>query len=1179
MKSIIKLRLINWHYFVNTTTDIRNLTFLTGPNGAGKSTIIDAIQILIEGTTNPSNFNKAANEKGRSGRSLLGYLKGEIGIENDGSIISVRKGNFTSYIAMEIEDDVEKKIFTIGAMFDVDNKNAISKHYFFIDSPFPKCDFQISVDGNNRPMQYKEFSSYLRSNNKSVAFKFFDTDIDYHNFTKEAFGNLPDKYFTLFKQAVSFAPISDLSKFITDYVCDADTNVDIEPMQKTIHQYKILETEAKVLKERQDQLERINNLYKTYKENDAQLRVYNYLDKRLGYEGAKKKKDNALKKIEELKNKINSLNSEIYAFDEQIADFNSSISSYEAKKYQSDNYQLSEAISNKKKDYTQKITSIQMQISTVVKKLKDYAENYYSNCSSFLKYYEGIDSNKFDDVAKDFDELKDIAREVSNNASIILNQITSDSLNFTSISTFRDCMDHLHRKAISLYTLVQSKLSVFSDKLILLQKQIDNLSAGKKPYDSVLGSFYTPFKEQFENALKNRHTDAYVHIFADLIDINDDTWTTAIEAAIYGQKFNFFVNPEYYEEAFSIFKELRIQFLNSGYGFRNSLSVVDSSRLIEAGFSYNENSVASLIDTNDEAARAYTNFLLGKIKKCYTFSEARYSETGAGLLPDCTGYRGFASWNLDERSGRQHFIGTRVSTDNQSFLTKQFSDTRATQALYSELLTQLNKLTNLPVMSIEECNSYRENFDKVSSISDYEVKIKELDEQMHDAAYGNIGDINDKIDSIASDKKKINQERDTALTSIGDTRNELSHLEKEVLPQAESEMKVFKDELDKYDPKLINDKYDPAFNKLSEQLSLSQIKERLSKEYTPLNKETNNISISLTNEKKDYCNKYHQNYRTDLGDDNSEYFKSYEEISQVTLPDYESKIVQAHEDSIKEFKDDFIYKLRGTIESVYSQINDLNKALEENNFGRDKYQFQVTANRDYKVYYDMIMDADLLKHGDAESMFMEKYKTTMNDLFMMISDSNDKTGAEREQINRNIALYTNYTTYLNFDLLVKRGLTDDAKWISLGKSFKSQSGGETQNPFYIAIIASFASVTRVNNPKDSNTLRLVIFDEAFSKMDSARIMKSTELLKQFKLQCILSTPSEKLRDLVDYVDLILVTIHSDKSKKSSLDTFSDKFKEDKFKLEEEKMLTLKEVKNREDISEIEEDDNDLKDNE
>jgi hypothetical protein len=190
----------------------------------------------------------------------------------------------------------------------------------------------------------------------------------------------------------------------------------------------------------------------------------------------------------------------------------------------------------------------------------------------------------------------------------------------------------------------------------------------------------------------------------------------------------------------------------------------------------------------------------------------------------------------------------------------------------------------------------------------------------------------------------------------------------------------------------------------------------------------------------------------------------------------------------------------------------------------------------------MIMDPLLLKAGDAENLFMEKYKSTMDDLFGLISSSTSATGEQREQVLRNIHTFTTYTTYIIFDLLVTRGLGPNTQTISLGRSFTSQSGGETQTPFYISILASFAQLCRVNNAADSNTLRLVIFDEAFSKMDSARIMKSTDLLRQFGLQCILSTPSEKLRDLVSYVDLILVTIHEDKRKRSYIDVYQEKDK-------------------------------------
>ena len=1160
MKSLIKLRLINWHYFVNTTTDIRNLTFLTGPNGTGKSTVIDAIQILIEGTTNPSNFNKAANEKGKSGRSLLGYLKGQVGINDDGSTISVRSGNFTSYIALEIEDDVEKKIFTIGALFDVDSKDSVSKHYFYLDSKFPECDFQIKIDNKTtRPMQYKEFATYVKSNYSHGHYQFFDTDIEYHEFTKVAFGNLPDKYFTLFKQAVSFAPISDLSKFITEYVCDADLNVDITSMQSTIQQYKILESEAKRLREKQEKLQNIQTIYDDYVANIDEYNLLNYVDQRVKYEEAKIKDEKVTKEIENLNNRLLSLQSQIYTLDEQNDELNSSLSSYNAKKYQSDNYQITESLANKKKNITEQIVSIQMQVSNVMNKLTKYANDYYDNCSSFYRYYEDFNSNKLDDLSVAFDELKDIVKEVRDSASIIKNQVDTDSLDFTSIQLFRDNMDILKNKVISLQTVVNTKIANVSGKITSIQSQLSNISSGKKPFDLVFGPLYVEIKNALEQALKSRHSDAYVNTFCDLIDINNPEWTTAIEACMYSQKFNFFVNPQYFEESFMIFKEIRNNYIRHMGSFPNSLAIVDTKKLIERNFDCDYNSVATLIDTNDEGARAYANYLLGKIKMCYSFEEARNSETGIGLLADCSGYRSFATWNLDERKGRQRFIGTTVSSDSQAFLTSSLRDMQQLYSLYTELAGQLDQLRALEVISKEELNTYRNDFEKVSNISGLKAKVEDVDNQIHDAAYGDINDIDEQISAINSDLSTIKNDRDNAISEMGSIKNELSRLNSEVLPSCKETIAETKKALELYNQKDVNEKYDPFFNKLldEQQLTLPQIRQLVTKQITPLMNKQNSNRSSLQRLRAEYCSTYHVNYQIGNFDSNDEFSKALEEISNITLPEYESKIIKAHADSIKEFKDDFIYKLRGTIDSVYAQINDLNLALEQNNFGRDKYQFKVAPNRDYLTYYNMIMDDDLLNHGDAESMFMEKYKVTMNDLFAMISDSSNKVGEEREQILRNIALYTNYTTYLTFDLLVTRGFGDDAKTISLGKSFKSQSGGETQNPFYIAIIASFASVTRVNNTKDSNTLRLVIFDEAFSKMDSTRIMKSTELLKQFKLQTILSTPSEKLRDIANYVDLILVTMHNDRSKKSSLDTYRSKAVEDKFKSEEQAMLESK----------------------
>ena len=50
-----------------------------------------------------------------------------------------------------------------------------------------------------------------------------------------------------------------------------------------------------------------------------------------------------------------------------------------------------------------------------------------------------------------------------------------------------------------------------------------------------------------------------------------------------------------------------------------------------------------------------------------------------------------------------------------------------------------------------------------------------------------------------------------------------------------------------------------------------------------------------------------------------------------------------------------------------------------------------------------------------------------------------------------------------------------------------KSGGETQNPYYIAIFASFYRLYRSLAPDGRPRCGLVLLDEAFSKMDEGRI--------------------------------------------------------------------------------------------
>ena len=90
-------------------------------------------------------------------------------------------------------------------------------------------------------------------------------------------------------------------------------------------------------------------------------------------------------------------------------------------------------------------------------------------------------------------------------------------------------------------------------------------------------------------------------------------------------------------------------------------------------------------------------------------------------------------------------------------------------------------------------------------------------------------------------------------------------------------------------------------------------------------------------------------------------------------------------------------------------------------------------------------------------------------------------------------------------------------------------------------MASFAQLYRTGKDKSYPTARLIIFDEAFSKMDGERIIRSIELLRRFHFQVILSAPPDKVGDIATLVDRNLCVYR--KGIQTTVQSFSPKHAE------------------------------------
>ncbi len=1106
MKLLRKMKIINWHYFWNETITFEPIVFLTGLNASGKSTLIDAMQLILLGDTTGRYFNKAASDK--STRTLKGYLKGELGDAEEGGFNYLRTGRFTSYLAMEFFDDKTEKSFTFGCVFDCFEDNSEEHRFFLLEDKIPGNEF---IE-NNVPMEYKNLSRFLKDNYPE-AHKFFDSNRQYTETIKRRFGGLKDKYFSLLKKAVSFTPITDIETFITEYVCDPQANVNIEPMQENIIQYKKLETEAQMMQQRIDRLEEIERTYQAYAGHKENFDIFSYLIDNSELHIDKETLETYVLQLQKAKERLAGI-------DIDLADVSSNISELEKKKYRliadrvnSDAYKLTDELQETKKTTTQKLKSLVDEINGILTNLRHYATNYATIGHALVEGVAALDlrlldSERADDLRKLLDVSEAVASQSLKLESFSIERI--DSIDINELNAWREGLTKF-KQAVSVTSVNLARTMLALDQATATLKQEEaNMRQGGKPYEFALLSIK---RELTARLSEETRRDVEVSILADLIDVKNPVWANAIEGYLHNQKFNLIVPEEHYLKAYDIFKGLMEKYRFYG------TQLVDIGALIDRNYVAEINSLAEEIVTDHEGAQAYVNFLIGRLKKCKTPQEARSS--GNGITPDTDIYRNFTLGRLHPNTYKIHYIGRRISEEQMALKQQEIIHNNRLANELKKLNEIVSQANGLELINSYEMTSSLATLARSRDIRGLEQTLAYVDAELgkHDlsqiASYDQrIKDIDEDIAGLRTDQAGLNEEKGRLIASM-------ETLSKDKIPGAKTKVNERTQRLETaYDPFMVSEKGLPLFERLRlEGKSYLDIVGEYHTNLSNVQYLVTNLFGQLTRLRREYV----RDYRLTLDTESTEnllYDTELVEMRDVKLPQYQEKIADAYAKATKQFKDDFISKLRGAIDSVIDQIEDLNGALKAATFGNDTYQFTVKPSAQYHRYYDMIKDDLLLNLGEDDSPFLEKYADVMNDLFKQIVDVG--RGDANSAILENVAKFTDYRSYLDFDLIVtnKEGVAQH-----LSKVIKKKSGGETQTPFYISVLASFAQLYRIQESGElANSIRLIIFDEAFSKMDRGRIQEAVRLLRVFGFQTILSAPSDKVADISALVDQTLVVL-------------------------------------------------------
>ena len=289
-------------------------------------------------------------------------------------------------------------------------------------------------------------------------------------------------------------------------------------------------------------------------------------------------------------------------------------------------------------------------------------------------------------------------------------------------------------------------------------------------------------------------------------------------------------------------------------------------------------------------------------------------------------------------------------------------------------------------------------------------------------------------------------------------------------------------------------------------------------------------------------------------ENNDDYDSLLSELSCNELEEYQKKAAEQAKAAVEHFKEDFVYKIRSAIKEAYVRRDELNRIIRNLNFGKDRYQFKITRNKGADgAFYDMFMDEDLDIDPSSLASPMEhqmnlfsmehenKYGMLMSDLIHIFIPPENATQQELDEAKQNMVKYADYRTYLSFEMeQIVEG--DERLVIGLSKMIKKNSGGEGQNPLYIALLASFAQAYHINLSARLTrrpTIRLVVLDEAFSKMDAEKVASCIELIRGLGFQAIISATNDKIQNYIENVDKTFVYANPNK-KSISIQEFEKK---------------------------------------
>lgn len=1068
-------KVLEFHEYVN---------LFSGKSGSGKSTVMDAIQVILYGSFSPSFLNKAADDA-KNRRSVLSYLRGE---QKDGSA-NRKDCDFCSVIALEIEDTGTHIITCIGIAFEVRKSDSEIKKfvYFSHSGKMPESEYltEQGVCYSNQEIKKLVSSRAKSEDNRGKG------DVNRIYGSKEAYlGTLYDvilgyidqnRFITMEKSAIALKMTNGTGQFIRDYMFPKNTSNTIATISEQLDSYRQIKDKIEDLRKRIELLSEIQasgkelvRLQTDIVRAEAMIRCIGIEDLRARIQAAEDDKRNLAEKQEQCKKKVQELSASREEAQQKLIQVSADLKASD--------------LGGKQQQYEE---------------LDERSRMLADNTRQWQKILQGMKNWEEDDVITDY---------ISNP---VLNMIAE--LNQGRVT--EELCQNLHLKIESAKQNIEDEVEDYRDQRREIGKQlkekkrlVDDMKHDRKPYDENLRSARSALSQQ----LSDRYGQTVkVQIFADLFDVQEEEWKNAIEGRMGRLKHSLITEPQYAHEAAVLFRNMK-QYEN--------VDLINSKAIADSKPDCMEGSLYEAVKTQEAYVDVCLKRYLGHIIKCRSVEELE--QVRDGVTPDCYSYSNFIFRHLKKKDyTTRACIGRRVSKARLAEYEKDVEELSRQEMQLDDLLRRLKEARDFECLK-DEPSHYVKLSRAGEELARVNKKKMELEETIRSLREGAYKELEEKEQSLQKQVKMVQEELDQTqgeLARLGSRIGELSG-------ENESRRQQLEEKLQGYVP---NEALEQEVWELLKKQSGQAVINRKKAQVADLEEKEQAQAETLRAARNRYIFAYPAGPFNGAETSNEAYEKLLEKYLTDFEPAYEEEFEKKCASIYKSLRENVIATIHGDIKAAKRHAYEINRLLRETNFSDSTYQIKIEpAKNENGQFFDMLMAEELdSKNLDnagidgqisfGEDAFYQKYEQKiklLTDKFMPPKDEDEHLQAQKRKEMEQYADYRNYLSFSMFEQVtdehgnvIRENFVDDMA----GRD----SGGEGQNPKYVALLAGFAMLYMQQSKRDSK-IKLVLLDEAFSKMDQERSAVCLKYARKMDLQLIVCVPDERLQSLIRNVDCV-----------------------------------------------------------